>query len=153
MSCLLHITEWNLDLHHIYKAFHFLLHGMILANNIYLHGYKQRWHVCKTDAVCRTCINGIKHRVFAVEMALTISISMIFVRNIVFLLCECYQSLSLYHLSQNLSSWLISSTVTLKKINYSESLFLSLLNKVGSGFLCLFWGTFASEEINGGNVF
>ena len=88
-----------------------------------------------------------------VEIALTISISMIFVRNIFFLLCECYQSLSLYHLSHNLSSWLISSTVTLKKINYSESLFLSSLNKVESGFLCLFWGTFASEEINGGHVF
>ena len=68
-------------------------------------------------------------------MALTISISMIFVRNIFFLLCECYQSLSLYHLSHNLSFWLVSSTVTLKKINYSESLFLSLLNKVESGFL------------------
>lgn len=50
---------------YIYKAFHFLVHGTILANNICLHGYKQRWHVCKTDPTCRTCISGIKYRVFA----------------------------------------------------------------------------------------
>ena len=74
-------------------------------------------------------INGIKYGVFIGWNGVKYFNQHDLCKTHFLLLCECHQALSFHHFSPNLSSWLSSSTVTLREPNIL-SLFLHFLNRV-----------------------
>jgi hypothetical protein len=51
------------------KALHSVEHCTTSgANNICLHGYKQRCHVFKADPLCKKSINGLKYGFSLIEV-------------------------------------------------------------------------------------